>query len=49
MAISTYFADVWSVTDFSEPELDGYAEDQLRSDTRFGVQAMAALSLALQL
>jgi len=49
LAISTYLADVWSVTDFGDPELSGYAEDQLRSDTRFGVQTMAALSLAVQL
>lgn len=49
LAISTYLADVWSVTDFSDPELSGYAEEQLRSDTRFGVQIMAGLSLVVQL
>jgi diguanylate cyclase (GGDEF)-like protein len=49
LAISTYLADVWSVTEFGDPELSGYAEAQLRKDTRIGVQTMAGLSLALQL
>ncbi|MDH3533857.1 MAG: GGDEF domain-containing protein [Gammaproteobacteria bacterium] len=49
MAISTYLADVWSATEFGDPELSGYAEEQLREDTRVGVQTMAALALAMQL
>ncbi len=49
MAISTYLADVWSATEFSDPELAGYAESRLLKDTRLGIQAMAGLSLAMQL
>lgn len=49
MAISTYLANVWSATDFGDPELSGYAETQLRKDTRIGIQAMAGLSLLMQL
>ena len=49
MAISTYLANVWSVTDFGDPELSGYARDQLLKDTRLGIQAMAGLSFAMQL
>ncbi|MGI9206053.1 MAG: GGDEF domain-containing protein, partial [Woeseiaceae bacterium] len=49
MAISTYLADVWSATDFGDPALSGYAESQLCRDTRFGIQAMAGLSLLMQL
>ncbi len=49
MAISTYLADVWSATEFGDPELSGYAEEQLREDTRAGVQTMAGLALAMQL
>jgi len=49
LAISTYLANVWSATKFGDPELSGYAEIQLRSDTRLGVQAMAGLSLLMQL
>jgi diguanylate cyclase (GGDEF)-like protein len=49
LAISTYLADVWSATDFGDPELSGYAETQMRKDTRIGVQTMALLSLLLQL
>jgi diguanylate cyclase (GGDEF)-like protein len=45
----TYLSDVWSATDFDNPELSGYAETQLRRDTRVGVQTMAALSLMMQL
>jgi diguanylate cyclase (GGDEF)-like protein len=37
------------VTEFGDPELSGYAEEQLRKDTRIGVQIMAGLSLAMQL
>jgi len=49
LAISTYLANVWSATDFGDPELSGYAEMQLCQDTRFGIQAMAGLSLLMQL
>ena len=49
MAISTYLADVWSATDFDDPDLSGYAETQLRQDTRLGVQTLAGLSLVMQL
>lgn len=49
MGISTYLADVWSATDFSDPDLSGYAEKQLRNDTRIGVQTLAGLLLAMQL
>lgn len=49
MAISTYLANVWSATEFGDPELSGYAEEQLRKDTRIGVQTMAGLSFAMQL
>ena len=49
MAISTYLADVWSANEFGDPELSGYAETQMRHDTRLGVQTMAGLSLVMQL
>ena len=49
MAISTYLADVWSATEFSDPELAGYAESRMLKDTRLGIQAMAGLSFAMQL
>ena len=49
MTISTYLADVWSATEFGNPELSGYAQTQMRRDTRIGVQLMALLSLILQL
>jgi diguanylate cyclase (GGDEF)-like protein len=49
LAISTYLADVWSATEFSDSELSGYAEERLRKDTRIGVQTMAGFSLAVQL
>lgn len=49
LAISTYLADVWSATDFGDPELSVYAEAQMQKDTRIGVQTMALLSLLLQL
>ena len=49
MAISTYIADVWSATDYGDSELSGYAHEQLRGDTRLGIQAMAGLSLVMQL
>lgn len=49
MAISTYLADVWSATDFGDPELSGYAAEQLRKDTRTGIQTMAGLALVMQL
>lgn len=49
MAISRYLANVWSATDFGDPDLSGYAEKQMRKDTRIGVQMMALLSLLLQL
>jgi len=48
LTISTYLADVWSATEFGDPELSGYAETQLRKDTRVGVQMMALLSLIMQ-
>ena len=48
MAISSYLADVWSVTEFRNPELSGYAEAQLLQDTRLGIQTMAGLSLLTQ-
>ncbi|MBT8098561.1 MAG: GGDEF domain-containing protein [Gammaproteobacteria bacterium] len=47
MAISTYLANVWSVTEFGDPELSGYAETRLCSDTRTGLQIMAAMGLAM--
>ena len=49
MAISTYLADVWSATEFGDPELSGYAKAQLHKDTRLGVQTMAGLALFMQL
>ena len=49
LATSTHLADLWSATDFGDPELSGYAEAQLCKDTRFGIQAMAGLSLLMQL
>jgi len=49
LAISTYLADVWSATEFGDPELSGYAEAQLRKDTQLGVQTMAGLSFVMQL
>ena len=49
MTISTYLADVWSATEFGNPELSGYAETQMRRDTRIGVQLMALLALIMQL
>lgn len=49
MAISTFLANVWSATDFGDPELSGYAETELCKDTRLGIQAMAGLSLVMQL
>jgi diguanylate cyclase (GGDEF)-like protein len=49
LAISTYLADVWSATEFGDPELSGYAEAQMRKDTQLGVQTMAGLSLVMQL
>ena len=49
MTISTYLADVWSATEFGNPELSGYAETQMRADTRVGVQMLALLSLIMQL
>jgi len=49
LAISAYLANVWSATEFGDSELSGYAEEQLCKDTRFGIQVMAGLSLAMQL
>ncbi|MDJ0758526.1 MAG: GGDEF domain-containing protein [Woeseiaceae bacterium] len=49
MAISNYLADIWSVTDFSDPDLAGYAAEQMCADTRIGVQSMMVLALAMQL
>ena len=49
MTISTYLADVWSATEFGNPELSGYAQTQMRRDTRIGVQLMALLALIMQL
>ncbi len=49
MAISTYLADVWSATDFGDPELSDYARSKLCKDTRLGVQTMAGISLVMQL
>jgi diguanylate cyclase (GGDEF)-like protein len=49
LAIKTYLADIWSATDFRTAELAGYAEKQLRKDTRDGVQILALLSLTMQL
>ncbi len=48
MAITTYLADVWSATTFRNPGLAGYAEAQIRKDTRLGVQTMAGLALLMQ-
>lgn len=48
MAITTYLADVWSATAFRNPGLAGYAEAQIRKDTRHGVQTMAGLALLMQ-
>ncbi len=49
MAISSYLADIWSVTDFGDPDLAGYAAEQMCADTRIGVQSMMVLALAMQL
>lgn len=49
MAITAYLTDAWSVTDFRSAELDGYAEDLMRLDTRRGVQILALLSLLMHL
>ena len=49
MAIPAYIADVWSATDFGDSELSEYAQAQLRKDTRLGIQAMAGLSLVMQI
>jgi len=49
VTISAYLKNLWSATDFDDPELSGYAENHLRSDTRFGLQTMAGLALAMQL
>ncbi|MCH9694099.1 MAG: GGDEF domain-containing protein [Gammaproteobacteria bacterium] len=49
MAIAAYLTDVWSATDFGDPELSGYAAKQLHKDTRTGIQTMAGLALAVQL
>jgi len=42
LAISTYLADVWSATEFGDPELSGYAEAELRKDPRLGIQMLAS-------
>lgn len=47
MGIRRYLAEVWSATDFSNPALAGYAEEQMRIDTRHGVQTMAGLALLM--
>jgi diguanylate cyclase (GGDEF)-like protein len=39
---------MWCATGFSDAELNGYAERQIRADTRRGVQFMALLSIAAQ-
>ena len=49
MAISSYLADIWSVTSFDDPDLAGYAAEQMCADTRIGVQSMMVLALAMQL
>lgn len=49
LAISSQIADVWSVTDFSNPELTTYAQSQIHRETRLGVQIMAGLALTIQL
>lgn len=49
MAITAYLTDAWSVTDFRSAELNGYAEDLMRLDTRRGVQILALLSLLMHL
>jgi len=47
LAARSYFADVWSATDFRNVDLARYAEPQIRRDTRHGLQIMAALSLVV--
>lgn len=47
MEIRSYLAEVWSATDFPNPALAGYAEEQMRIDTRRGVQTMAGLALLM--
>ncbi|MBT8083750.1 MAG: GGDEF domain-containing protein [Woeseia sp.] len=49
MAIPKQIADVWSATDFSNPDLTGYAETQIHKETRLGVQIMAGLALFIQM
>lgn len=49
MAKPAYLADVWSVTDFGDSELSEYAAARLCTDTRLGVQAMAALAFVMQI
>lgn len=48
MAVKSYLADIWSATEFRSSELDGYAEEQMRTDVRQGVRIMAMLSLSMQ-
>ena len=48
MAVSTFFSDMWSATGFTDPEMGGYAEQQIRIDTRRGVQIVATLSIVAQ-
>jgi len=45
LAVKNYLADIWSATDFRNPELASYAEPEIRAETRQGVQIMASLSL----
>lgn len=49
MAILSYLEDIWSATDFGDPDLAGYAAEQMCADTRIGVQSMMVLALAMQL
>ncbi|MGB5353598.1 MAG: diguanylate cyclase, partial [Woeseia sp.] len=49
LTIFTRIADVWSATDFNNPELDGYAAAQIYKETQLGVQIMAGIALLIQL
>ncbi|MDJ0911353.1 MAG: diguanylate cyclase [Woeseiaceae bacterium] len=49
MASAPLLSTMWSATGFDDPELDRYAEEQIRADTRRGVQLVAGLSILAQI
>ncbi len=49
MAFAPLISAMWSATGFDDPELDLYAEEQIRADTRRGVQLVAGLSILAQI